>query len=83
MPLSTPLHISLLVHYNGCCNDFETRGAPAVEEYLGHLLTAGLLRRRLASDRKLLNITAEFKTTTKGQCMVESFCSVLGQGLHC
>lgn len=85
MPLSTPLHVSLLVHYNGIVSEFPTRGAPAVEEYIGHLLQAKLLKRRSNKNQRAIawnlpNITpAEFKTTVKGRHMVDRFCAILSQ----
>lgn len=77
--LATPLHVSLLVHYNGMASDYPTQPAPAVEEYIQHLLTAKLLKRTPARARKLLGITAEFRTTKAGQKMVDKFCNVLAQ----
>lgn len=84
MPLSTPLHVSLLVHYNGVQSEFPTRGAPAVEEYIGHLLKARLIKRRSKADCQLVETmfgarTAKFKTTPKGKEVVDNFCAVLAQ----
>lgn len=78
MNLSTPLHLSLLIHYHCRCDEYATRGAPAVEEYIGHLLRARLIRKRRPDEVHPL-VTAQYRTTIKGSTVVNELCAHLGK----